>query len=302
MVQYGHKLDLTDLYSLDWQERYAPPTKIATMLKYSGISFVELAIGEETKSSLITETARIFSGEGLFVSLHPYLYKELSPEIFDSSKKSGVEQLLSVVQEVSDITGVPAPCVFHGGRARSEPYFVSPEIAKGNAKKFFSWVDDVCTSKFTTVVPFCETQTPWDAADQEMIRLGDTYKSCVDLVQDTDMEVCWDFGHTYRSTYLGKHASLPDDYFLARVGHVHAHDTFETGEGLEDHFPLGDGLAPWRAYCAELARYSFSDTILLEINPSRYRDLDEFIFFTRDGVERLTVFFENELVDNDDMD
>lgn len=302
MIHYGQKIQLDDLFDSEWKMQFAEPKRLCFALKMAGVSFVELPIGEETDPEKILEISRIFTGEGLFISLHPYLYKELSPEIFDNSSIPGLNIMLQTAQQVSKITGFPVRCVFHGGRARSEPYFVEPANAVYNAKKFFSWVDDACETTFTSVIPLCETQTPWDATDKELIRLGDTYQRCLDLVQDTDVGICWDFGHTHRSSFIGKQPVLPDEYFLARVQHVHAHDTMDTGAGQEDHFPLGDGLAPWRQYCAELARHLYTDTILLEISPSRFRDLDELIFYARDGVERLKVFFEEDLIDTDDFE
>ena len=302
MIYYGQKLQLDDLFDTEWKMQFAEPSRLAFALKMAGVTFIEIPIGEETNSKKIVEMSRIFTGEGLFVSLHPYLYKELSPEIFDETRIPGLSAMLETAQQVSEITGFPVPYVFHGGRARSEPYFVEPVNAVHNAKKFFSWIDDACEKIFTSVVPLCETQTPWDLTDKELIRLGDTYQTCLDLVQDTDIGICWDFGHTHRSSLIGKQPVLPDEYFLARVQHVHAHDTIETGGGQEDHFPLGDGLAPWRRYCTELARHLYSDTILLEITPSRFRDLDELVFFARDGIERLRVFFEDDLIDTDDFE
>lgn len=300
MIYYGQKLQLNELFDPKWIERFAEPSKVAIALKQAGVSFIELPIGEETKTDTILDITRVFINEGLFVSLHPYLYKELSPEIFNESKIPGLIEMLSTAQEVSELTGFPVPYVFHGGRARAEPYYVDIGNAISHAKAFFSWIDDTCNNQFSSIIPLCETQTPWDASDREMVRLGDTYQSCLDLIQDTDMGICWDFGHTYRSSSLKKQQELPDDKFLARVQHVHAHDTIETGEGPEDHFPLGDGLAPWRKYCAELARYQYSDSILLEINPTRFRDLDDLIFFAKDGIERLKVFFEEELSDSNE--
>lgn len=294
MIYYGQKLQFDDLFDPEWKTQYAEPSRIAFALKLAGVSFIELPIGEETEPDLIIELSQIFTNEGLFVSLHPYLYKELSPEVFNDSKVPHLMQMLETAQYVSEITGFPVPYVFHGGRAQGEPFFVKLDIAINNAKKFFSCVDEACTDTYTSVVPLCETQTPWDLSNNSLVRLGDTFKSCLDLIQDTDLGICWDFGHTYRSSYIGKQPELPDDYFLARVKHVHAHDTVETGDGQEDHFPLGDGLAPWRKYCSELARYQYTDTILLEINPTRFRDLDELVFYSRDGINRLRVFFEED--------
>src|SRR5665647_3179207 len=110
MIYYGQKLQLDDLYDSEWKMQFAEPSRIAFALKMAGISFVELSIGEGTDPEKIIEISRMFTDEGLFISLHPYLYKELSPEIFDQTKIPGLKTLLGTAQQVSEITVFPVPC------------------------------------------------------------------------------------------------------------------------------------------------------------------------------------------------
>lgn len=291
MALIGQKLDLNDIYNADWQKRFAEPAVLGAMLRECGISFVEFSLGEDTSRELILQTAEVFSGNGVFLSLHPHLYKELSPEIFDDPRKPGIQNILQTAQKTAGITGVPVPLVFHGGRAEWEPYFRPMKEALLSVKSFFRWIDRAVTDSFADVIPLCETQIPWSESDEGMVRLGDTYKSCLDLIHETEIGVCWDFGHTCRASMIGKQGKFPDDHFLSRVKHVHAHDTIQTLSGPEDHYPLDNALAPWKEYCAELARHEYDDTILLEVNPNRYNNIYDFLQGTRDNILKLRDYF-----------
>jgi sugar phosphate isomerase/epimerase len=134
---------------------------------------------------------------------------------------------------------------------------------------------------------------PWDSSSDGVLRLGDTYDSCLDLVEHTSIGVCWDFGHTFRASYLKKHDLLPGDHFIARVKHVHAHDTIAAENGPDDHYPLGDGISPWKKYCSDLARFEYNDNILLETNTSRFESLETFLHSAHDSIEKLKFFFGN---------
>jgi sugar phosphate isomerase/epimerase len=294
-INIGQKLLIENLQDDQWQQKYADPSLLGSMLKECGISFIEVPIKEDTNDESILEIAQVFKDEGLFISLHPHLYEELSPEIFTSKSYPELNRMLSTAQTVGNITGVPVLYVFHGGRANWEPYQVSLPEAKSNVKDFFRWIGDAVNDYYPNIVPLCETQVPYNRSNSANTRLGDTWESCIELVEGTGIGICWDFGHTYRSAQMGKHSLMPNDHFLAQVAHVHAHDTKNIDSVLEDHFPLGDDLAPWREYCATLARHDYNDTILIEVNPDRYPDLQTFLNGTCDNIQKLRFFFEHNL-------
>ncbi|HLV31498.1 MAG TPA: TIM barrel protein [Chitinispirillaceae bacterium] len=290
-VIYGQKLPLKELGDEQWQKKYAEISLLGLMLREQGISFVEFPINEDTEAEIVYETAKTFSNEGVSVSLHPYLHKELAPEIFDQNRYDDLERLLTIVHQTGEITGAPVPCVFHGGLANMKPHMVPEQKALLCAKTFFAAIDSLTALKYSNVIPFCETQTPWSASSKGALRLGDTYKGCLELIEGTSIGICWDFGHTFRASYLKKHDLYPDEHFLARVKHVHAHDTILLGDQHEDHFPLGSGIVPWKEYCAELARHEYNDTVLLEVPVDRFSNLEDFLHSVCRSVEMLNNLF-----------
>lgn len=290
-VHIGQKLIIEDLLNEDWQKIYADPVSLSAMLKECGISFVELSINNDTENSTIINLAELFSQTGLFISLHPYFFGILSPEVFIPENIPLFKQKLQTAQNVGNITGVPVSYVFHGGLAMWEPNFVGLKEAIVQSKNFFSWIDKAVIEEFGNIVPLCETQMPYSGFDKQKVRLGDTWETCLNLIEETSLGICWDYGHTFIGSANGIHNRFPDDHFLARVNHVHAHDTISTEYGLVDHQPLADGEAPWREYNALLARHDFNGNILLEINPRSYSDLESFLVGTTDGVRKMRSFF-----------
>jgi sugar phosphate isomerase/epimerase len=291
MVEYGQKLFIEDLEDCGIHAKYATPVTLLGLLHDLGIRFIEFPVVESTPPELILKYASLCRDLDLYVSIHPHFNQNLSPEIFNKSSHETLKRFLTVIQHISDLTLVPVKLVFHGGRAGFEPYFIDYKQALQNARSFFQYIDDLCTGTFTEVIPICETQTPWNESVSGIVRLGDTWQTCLELLENTDLGVCWDFGHTFRAARLNKHSMIPNEAFMARVQHVHAHDTLAFENGLEDHHPLGDGLAPWRQNCAELCRYSYDETILLEVNLSTYGNLDTMKNLIEDSIDRLSVFF-----------
>src|SRR5690554_108846 len=98
-VIYGQKLPLKELGDEQWQKKYAEISLLGLMLREQGISFVEFPINEDTEAEIVYETAKTFSNEGVSVSLHPYLHKELAPEIFDQDRYDDLERLLTIVHQ-----------------------------------------------------------------------------------------------------------------------------------------------------------------------------------------------------------
>lgn len=290
-IHIGQKLLIDDLTDTQWQRMYADPFSLSSMLKECGISFIELSVKEVTEDSLVIKLAENFARSGLFVSLHPHFHSFFSPEIFDNDSRSFIKKKLSVAQEVGNITGVPVPYVIHGGQAMAEPFFIQKEPALQKCKNFMTFIDNITVEEFGNVVPLCETQIPNLDPEIQGTRLGDTWESCLDLVEHTSVGICWDYGHTYIASVHGKHNIFPEEHFLARVNHVHAHDVMKKQSGFIDHLPLNEGAVPWREYNAILARHEFSGTVLIEINPRSFYGLDKFLNGTADGVKKMRAFF-----------
>jgi len=85
--------------------------------------------------------------------------------------------------------------------------------------------------------------------------VGRTRASLLDLVQEVDsprVGICWDLAHDFEnSRHEAGWTVVPDDAFLDRVVHVHAHDIDDL---WEPHYPLVLGRVPVAKQLAALAR------------------------------------------------
>jgi sugar phosphate isomerase/epimerase len=90
--------------------------------------------------------------------------------------------------------------------------------------------------------------------------------SLVEPFDDRYAGICWDVAHDWENDLShGRAITEPDASFLARVAHVHIHDSAPDGSV---HYPLGDGGVPWRGHLATLASAGYAGSVIMEI---RYR-------------------------------
>lgn len=280
-MRYGVKLSPAELADEQWRAMYGETARLLGRLRGCGLGFAEFTLTEEMPPATIAELGRRAWREGLASAVHPYLYKGLAAEVFDRADPRRFTAMFELADELGRLAGQPAPMVFHGGRATCGPHNRSLDDAAAAARKFFAWAEGQARSTYRNVRVLCETQMPvFPPEDELWARVGDTYESCLELVRGTGVEVCWDFGHSFSSVLLGKHAAFPPAEFLGRVGHVHAHDTVRDGPVVYDHRPLGEGLCPWRRYFGLLAECGFDGGVLFEVDLRRlggYEGLTEML-------------------------
>jgi sugar phosphate isomerase/epimerase len=266
-MYYGLKLSWPQIAgAAEWRRLIGEPEAFAGRLRECGLSFLELPLSETSDYDAGLKLAERLKRYDLFLSFHPYYDAELATEIFDPEQSAaGLQALFTFANDVAAITGVTTPLIFHGGQADKEPHRIGLAEATRNAKSFFHWAGQRTQNAFPRVRILCETQMLFALENAGPVRVGDTYETCLDLVEGTTHRVCWDFGHTFRGGVLGKHAATPPPEFLARVGHVHAHETIRRDGELHDHHPLGRGICPWQRYLGLLAETGYNGTILFEI-------------------------------------
>jgi len=289
-VKYGVKINPKEMGDSSWREALGDPARFLGRLREYGVGFVEFTWTEDMNYSAIATIGRRAWQEGLSSSIHPYLYGDLAVEVFDARSAQGLAGIFELAEALGASSGVCVPLVFHGGRADCDPHNRTLEQATAAAREFFRWADRATKQTYPNVRVFCETQMPVFPEDGAWTRVGDTYATCLELVEATDVEVCWDFGHGFGSFLLGKHGEFPGQEFLARVGHVHAHDTVMTESGAYDHRPLGKGFCPWRRYFQLLAEQGFAGNILFEValkRPDGYHGLRAMLDYSIGEVEAI---------------
>ncbi len=288
-MQLGMKVNPVRMTAPLWEERFGSPDFFFRFLKESGIDFIEFPLGEESDLYLYYLIGETAIEAGLACSLHPYLHGNLAPEVFDERSCSyGLGEIIDLAQNLSDRSEDITSVIFHGGLARYEPHYRSLNQATEAANRFFEWIGNKTISS-SGICAFAETQLPHDANDDELVRLGDTFDGVMSLIKNTSVGVCWDVGHSWRSTVLKKQPPYPPTEFLQRVGHVHLHDAYWDSRGnFFDHNPLGLGNSPWKEYLSLLFNHGFNTRILLEVTIDQsitgYKEIGEWIKKFRQGV------------------
>lgn len=286
LIKIGQRLNIEDFINRQWLLNFGEPAVVISLLNECGISFVEFTISEKTNPELVLGIAKVCGNEGVFVAFQTDYQSELLPQTFRKGAEKKYEQILSLADTVANITESPVPFTFNWGDYSQSVNEQNFDEAFFNSKKFFQWVSNVTSEKLSNIIPLCGTQ------EFKLDKNSKAYQidNCFQIFQTCDVEICWDFGRQWLSNNKnGK--NLPDEHFVSRIGHIHAYDAYKSETGIESNFPLGDGLIPWKEYCAILARHCYSDTILLDVNPAIFRDLDDLLFFTRDGIEKLNSYF-----------
>ncbi|MBS3821584.1 MAG: hypothetical protein GVY16_03660 [Planctomycetes bacterium] len=273
-IRYGLKVASHWTVGETWLPLIASAGDAARRMAAWGVDFVEISIGEQTTAEDLQVAARPAAEAGLGVSVHPYVKQTLAPEAFDPDLTGPpLLALLQAVDAVADLTGSPVPLVYHGGLANLDPHDVPQKLAMLRAHAHAHWLGSQIAEQGFRVQPFCETQVPFARADREHVRIGDTWRSCLQIVGDSGVKICWDLGHSYVSAGYGYHATFPPAEFLDRVGHIHAHDVQRCGNEFRDHCPLDAGEAPWYDYLHLLADRHFNGCVLFELDLLDYDSL-----------------------------
>jgi len=292
-MDYGIRVGAEQRWDADLRPRFGELPAFLDGMRALGVRFVEFGTDEDPPRDNLIAYAHACAGAGLRVSLHPYL-RRFGPEAFGAGVwPDDLRPFLRLADELGEIAGGPAPLVFHGGMADYKPHYVGLATATANARAFLAWAEEEVRAACPRVRLFCETQLPAEP-DDAFVRVGYTYERCMGLVEGTDIGVCWDFGHAFRSVLLGHHAPMPPAEFLRRVGHVHAHDTIphpEKPARTIDHRALGTGICPWRDYARLLAEAGYAGGILFELPVERYESHEELAEMVRFSVGELDGIF-----------
>lgn len=290
-INFGQKLIAEHLFDPQWQRRYADSKSLLMMLKECGISFVEIFANEQTSDSSLLTIAEQCAEIDLFISLNYSFAQQNTSRMSYEYIKELIEKKLKLLQQISNITGTPVSYVMAGVGFGVDSVFNLFNTLSHNEQTLFQWLEQVTTEKYDSVVPLCETLPPAGDSLDLQINVADTWEGCLQVIGQTSLGICWDFGNSYLSYIAGKQELFPGEHFLARVTHVYAHDIRQTETGILEQQPLSNGVVPWREYCALLARHEFTGTVLLKIDPGIYDDLEAFLQNTADQVRKLEVFF-----------
>lgn len=298
---YGLKFPTDWNTHADWCALLGDVADLPERLADWGVGFVEIPVGEDTPAENILATARTFAAAGLGISVHPYVKNHLAPEAFIPDRNGpGLLELLQAVDALADVTGQAVPMVFHGGLANLDPHDRPRDIALANARTYVQWIDEQVQDRQLRVTPLCETQVPFGRKDRMHVRLGDTWETCLELVDGTDIHICWDLGHSYISAAYGYHATYPPEHFLDRVRHVHAHDVKRVGQSRDfiDHCALGKGEAPWSEYVHLLSDKGFTGWVLFELDLLDFETLDDIEAMFKDSARLTTQAFDDGCPEN----
>jgi sugar phosphate isomerase/epimerase len=127
-----------------------------------------------------------------------------------------------------------------------------------------SWANEWCGQNAPDVQVVAELQFSPDA-EEDMLRIGDTYDELLELAMRCEIPTCWDFGHAYFNTQRLGVPLYPPEALLERIGHVHCHDVCHM-----DHCPLIYDTVPWKDFIRLLIEKDFDETIIIEVPPSAF--------------------------------
>jgi sugar phosphate isomerase/epimerase len=262
---FGLKLDIgfahEDVYWWLFGDR-----DILPFLKELGFGAVETPIGPGTDLDRLREHVACCAGAGLKVSLHPYSEASIFNPLYfsldeDNPCRELHERFFSVAAEAARMQQSPTIVNIHGaagGGADAREHLLSQSIA------FFTWAGRWCRENAPQVQVTVELQISPDRAEPRQ-RIGDTYEELLDVAVQSDVGVCWDFGHAYWNTRRFGRPVTPPEALLKRVIHVHCHDAC-----TEDHQPLVHNTVPWREFLTLLRDHGFDGRVILEVPPDQF--------------------------------
>lgn len=121
-------------------------------------------------------------------------------------------------------------------------------------------------------------------ADSDKVHIGDGYQEVLDILthfDDTNLGICWDFGHACAMYQRGLQEQFPPQEFLSRVIHCHVHDCLNQ----QTHLPLGMGNAPIEQNIQLLLRHGYDGILNLELAPHRIDQPSMFMDYIEQSVQ-----------------
>jgi len=261
----GLKLDIgfsqEDLYRRLYGSREVLP-----FLRELGFDAVETPVGPETDSQRLRDHIARCTDAGLKTSLHPYsettVFNPLhfSPDA-DNPCRRMHERFFAIAAEAARMQQCPTVVNLHGAAGASDDdrkHLLRQSIA------FFTWAGQWCRDRTPEVNVTVELQMSPSPGEPRQ-RIGDTYAELLDVAMQSDVPVCWDFGHAFWNTRLYGWPITPPEPLLRRIIHVHCHDA-----STEDHQPLVHGNVPWRDFIKLLRSHGFDGRVILEVPPDQF--------------------------------
>ncbi|MGE5294501.1 MAG: sugar phosphate isomerase/epimerase family protein [Solirubrobacterales bacterium] len=261
----GLKLDIGFAQGEVYRRLYGS-RDILAFLKELGFGAVETPVGPETDLGQLREHIARCTAAGLKTSLHPYseatIFNALyfSPEA-DNPCRLMHERFLAIAGEAAKAQQLPTIVNIHGAAAgidEAREQLVSQTIS------FLTWAGRWCRDNAPQVGVTVELQISPDLGEPRQ-RIGDNYAELLNVAQQSDVGVCWDFGHAYWNTRRFGWPIEPPKALLKRIVHVHCHDA-----STEDHQPLVHGAVPWREFIALLCKHGFDGRVILEVPPDSF--------------------------------
>lgn len=236
---------------------------ILEYLRNLGIDAVETPIGPNVDERKLLDHARVCTGSGFRVSLHPYTEGSPSnPARFENDEENpcrrAFERIFSLASSIADMQEAQTVVNIHpaaGPRASSRRLLVDQSV------RFFAWVLEWCRANAPRLLPVAELQIGPEP-EEEIQRIGDRLDELCEIVVRSGIGACWDFGHGYMNWMRFGVPLDPPEELLSRISHVHCHDV----DG-EDHQPLIFNKVPWKRFMEELKANGFDGTVILEIPP-----------------------------------
>ncbi|UCD51985.1 MAG: sugar phosphate isomerase/epimerase [Phycisphaerales bacterium] len=242
--------------------------EILPFLRDLGVDLVETPVGAETQPDVLSEHVAQCVDAGLQVTLHPYSEGTIfNPAYFADSADNPCrllhERFFTLAAEAAQRQQAPTLVNIHGAAgtaADARRHLLDRSIA------FFTWARAWCRQNAPEVGVTVELQISPNAGESRQ-RIGDRYEELLKIAAESEVQVCWDFGHAYWNTYRYDWPLTPPPKLLGRIGHVHCHDVYEG-----DHEPLVFNTVPWRDFISLLIDNGFDERIILEIPPCSFLD------------------------------
>ncbi len=263
----GLKLDIGFAQDEGYQRLYGG-REILPFLRELGVELAETPIGPQTQPEALREHIARCIDAGLQVTLHPYSEGSVfNPAHFRDSGDNPCrlfhERFFSHAAEIAQRQQSPTLVNIHGAAGASadaRPDLVERSIA------FFAWARNWCLQNAPEVSVTVELQIRPNP-DEPIQRIGDRYDELLEIATQSDVHICWDFGHAYWNARNFGCPIEPPPAVLGRVGHVHCHDV---NEG--DHQPLVYNTVPWRDFLQLLIDHGFDERIILEVPTDAFLD------------------------------
>lgn len=263
----GLKLDIGFSQNENYQRLYGG-RDVVPFLRQQGVELVETPVGPETQPDRLREHVARCVDAGLQLTLHPYTEGSIFNLAYftdgdDNPCRLLHERFFSLAAEVAQRQQAPTLLNIHGAAGTAtdpRDHLVDRSIA------FFTWARDWCGRNAPQVSVTVELQIRPDP-DEPRQRIGDRYDELLEIATQSDVRVCWDFGHGYWNAHNYGSPIEPPEALLRRIGHVHCHDVKK-----DDHQPLVYNVVPWRDFIRRLIDHGFDDRIILEVPPDAFLD------------------------------